>query len=213
MANTQDDTFHKKGILINPHIYTSVRPGVTAPIEVQQLCGLSPKRACLARTLPNPPQTSHPANQAARMQQASQCKASPSRFPKRAPREAQIICSLQFEARSCAKHVLNRARHQKSANLQATVPAKSTRRASKRGSKQAQNHRIRCSLQFGARSRAMVVPNSAGLQKNAKKVRLCRLRRPPRARKELPREARDRLKITELGAVCSLQRRPVQSSS
>ena len=44
------------------------------------------------------------------------------------------------------------------------MPAKSTRRASKRGSKQAQNHRIRCSLQFGARSRAMVVPNSAGLQ-------------------------------------------------
>ena len=121
-------------------MYTSVRPGVTTPIEVLQLCGLSPKRACLARTLPNPPQRSHPANQAARMQQASQCKASPNRFTKRAPREAQIVCSLQFEARSCAKRVLSSAWCQKSANLQGTAPTKRPKGASKRGPRQARNH-------------------------------------------------------------------------
>ena len=40
-----------------------MQPGVSTPIEVRQRCRFSPKRACLAETLPTPTQPTNKANQ------------------------------------------------------------------------------------------------------------------------------------------------------
>ena len=53
----------RMSIYIYIYIYTSVQPGVSTPIEVQQHCRSSPKRACLAETLPTPTQPTNTANQ------------------------------------------------------------------------------------------------------------------------------------------------------